>query len=173
ERDAFWGAKILARLSDEDIKAIVAEGRYSNPEAADYIARTIIERRNKIGSYWLARLNPLDNFRLEPGADGSALAFDDLLIQAGLAPGGSATYRYRVIQDRGAYDLLDWTETPSPSAALSADLLGRMKPEKTYLLQVETRRSGEKFWGPAVDVILQKSGELRILGLNRRYSESR
>ncbi|HKY62205.1 MAG TPA: hypothetical protein VJR29_02210 [bacterium] len=168
-RDAFWAAKILTKLSDEDIRAIVAEGRYSDPEAADYIAKTLIERRNKIGSYWLSRVNPLDNFRLEPAAEGQALAFDDLLVQAGLAPAGSATYRYRVIQDRGAYDLLDWTETQAPSASLPADLLGRMKPEKTYLLQLETRRSGEEFWGPAVDVILEKSGELRILGLNRRY----
>jgi hypothetical protein len=173
ERDAFWGTKILIKLRDEDSRAIVAEGQYSDPQAADYVAKTLIERRNKIGAYWLSRVNPLDNFRLEPGAEGSVLAFDDLMVQSGLAPSGSATYRYRVIQDRGAYDLADWVETQAQSASLSADLLSRMKPQKTYLLQVETRRPGEQFWGPAVDVILEKSSELKILGLNRRYRSER
>lgn len=169
ERDAFWGTKILVKLKDEDIRAIVASAEYSDPQAADYVAKTLIERRNKIGRYWLSRINALDNFKLESAADGKSLAFDDLMIQSGLASGGSATYRYRVIQNRGAYELAGWSESSSPTAPLPGSVVDQMKPGKTYLLQLQTRRSGEEYWGPTVDVILQKSSELKILGLNRRY----
>jgi hypothetical protein len=168
ERDAFWGAKILTKLSDEDIRAIVAEAKYSDPRAADYIAKTLIERRNKIGAYWLSRIAPLDNFKLENQAGETSLAFDDLMVQAGVAASGSANYRYRLIQDRGVYELVGWTETASTKVPLPAVILDGMKPGKPYLLQLQTRRQGEEFWGPTVDVILERSSELKILGLNRR-----
>ena len=48
ERDVVWGARIVAAFSDEHIRAAVALGRYSDPRAEEYIARTLIERRDKI-----------------------------------------------------------------------------------------------------------------------------
>jgi hypothetical protein len=52
ERDAQWGARIVAAFSDEHIRAAVALGRYSDPRAAEYITRTLIERRDKIVARW-------------------------------------------------------------------------------------------------------------------------
>ena len=46
--DAFWAARLVARFSDEAIRAIVAKARYSDPRAADHIAATLIKRRDKV-----------------------------------------------------------------------------------------------------------------------------
>jgi hypothetical protein len=53
ERDIRWGARIVAGFSDEMIRAAVAAGQYSDPRAADYVTRVLIERRDKLVRRWL------------------------------------------------------------------------------------------------------------------------
>lgn len=51
-RDLRWGAGIVAAFTDEHIRAAVAQGRYSDPRAAEYLARVLIERRDKLVAQW-------------------------------------------------------------------------------------------------------------------------
>jgi len=67
--DAFWGARLVARFSDEAIRAIVAKGQYTEPGAADHIATTLIKRRDKVLRAWLTGVNPLTEPQLS--GDGS------------------------------------------------------------------------------------------------------
>jgi hypothetical protein len=85
--DAFWGARLVARFTDERIRAIVAKARYSNPASTDYIARTLIARRDKVLKTWLTGVNPI----VEPalGADG-AFMFRNAAVDAGVATPPSA-----------------------------------------------------------------------------------
>ena len=64
--DAFWAASIASRFTNEMIHAIVATGRLSNPDAAAYLADTIIRRRDKVVAYWITGTNPLDRFAVSP-----------------------------------------------------------------------------------------------------------
>ena len=64
--DAFWAARIVSRFTDEMLRAIVAEGEISDPEAAAYLTDVIITRRDKVVNYWISRTNPLDRFELHP-----------------------------------------------------------------------------------------------------------
>ncbi|MEW6751202.1 MAG: hypothetical protein AB1505_09525 [Candidatus Latescibacterota bacterium] len=96
-RDAYWGAKIVTSFTDADIQAMVSEGRYTNPEAAALLARLLAKRRDLIGRYWFARLNPLDRFSVE----GGILGFADLAVEAGLASEGETTYRVGLLDGRG------------------------------------------------------------------------
>ena len=75
--DDFWAAKIVMRLSAAHIAAAVAAGRYSNQESARYLTRILVERQRKIGRWALARVNPLDRFRIEHSG-GPRLCYDDL-----------------------------------------------------------------------------------------------
>ena len=50
------------------LRAIVAEGRYSDPAAARYLVKTLLERRDAVGRAFFGRVTPLDNLRLRPGA---------------------------------------------------------------------------------------------------------
>jgi hypothetical protein len=90
EADAFWAANLLTYFTDDVIRAVVATGRISDPEAESYLARTLIERRDKCIRYWTSRTNPLDRFELN--GDGTELTFDNAALRAGAAQ-GKATYK--------------------------------------------------------------------------------
>jgi hypothetical protein len=53
DRDARWGARIVAGFSDEHIRKAVEMGRYSDPQTTEYLTRILIERRDKIAQKWL------------------------------------------------------------------------------------------------------------------------
>jgi hypothetical protein len=53
ERDIRWGARIVAGFTDEHIRAAVSAAHYTDPRAAEYITRVLIERRDKIVRRWL------------------------------------------------------------------------------------------------------------------------
>jgi hypothetical protein len=52
-RDERWGARIVAGMTDDLIRAAVERARYSDPRATDYLTRVLIERRDKIVRHWL------------------------------------------------------------------------------------------------------------------------
>jgi hypothetical protein len=85
--DAFWAARLVARFSDEAIRAIVAKGRYSEPGAAEHLATTLIKRRDKVLRAWLTGMNPIAEPRLT--ADG-ALAFENAAVAARVASAPTA-----------------------------------------------------------------------------------
>jgi len=72
--DAFWAAKQVAAFTDEEIRAIVETGEFSDERTTGWIARCLIQRRDKIAQAWFSKVLPLDRFRVADGA----LAFDDL-----------------------------------------------------------------------------------------------
>ena len=80
--DDYWAATKVLAFTDDDIRAIVRTGQYSDPSAAEWIAKCLIERRDKIGRHFLGGVLPLDGFRLE----GGELRFDDISAQKGLRP---------------------------------------------------------------------------------------
>jgi hypothetical protein len=79
--DAFWAAKQIIAFSDDDIRAVVATGEYSDPSVSDYVAQTLIARRDSVGRTWLTRLLPLDQFSVS-GSD--ELECIDLAVRYGL-----------------------------------------------------------------------------------------
>ncbi len=79
--DAFWAAKKLMAFSDDDIRAVVETGEYSDPEAARLISDALISRRDAIGRVFFAKMLPVDNFRVEK----NRLLFDDLATEGKLA----------------------------------------------------------------------------------------
>lgn len=96
-RDGYWGAKLVMAFSDDDVRAMVESGEYANPGATEELTRLLIERRDMIGRYWFARVNPLDRFRV----DRHGLAFEDLVIAGRLADAAGTSYRYRAIDADG------------------------------------------------------------------------
>jgi hypothetical protein len=80
--DEFWAAKVVMSFNDDDIRAIVETGEYSDPRAVDYITATLAERRDKIGRAYFSKVLPLDRFRVQNGA----LQFEDLAVSYGFRP---------------------------------------------------------------------------------------
>jgi hypothetical protein len=66
ERDIRWGARIVAGFTDEHIRAAVAAAHYTDPRAAEYVARILIERRDKIVARWLGPHAPEARLAVSP-----------------------------------------------------------------------------------------------------------
>lgn len=157
-RDAFWASKILQKMTDDDVRTMVAMSGYKDKKTSDRIVGEIITRRNKIVSYWFLRFNPIDNFRLE-----GKLEFDDIG-----APAGNR-YRYRVRNAHGR-ELGIWKETATRAIPFPT------KIKKMIVMQVQTLRDPKKkIWSPSVDIYIENKKGPMILGIKRwtSYSKSK
>lgn len=175
-RDAYWGAKQVIAFSDAEIQAIVAEAQMSDPAAAAYLTRILIERRDKIGRYWFARMNPLDKFALTRVEDGLRLIFHDLAVDAGLEPAAASRYLYRILhQNRVVQAVATAEEGMIPLAnAQGALLVAALKPgmkeaDKIFQVEIRTRRHGQPL-SKAVSVFIYYPGKrenARIVAIRR------
>jgi hypothetical protein len=93
-RDAFWGAKIVMAFTDEDIRAIVEEAQFSDKRAEEYLIKTMIARRDKVGRHWFSIMNPLDKFRFEEKGGILYVAFNDLAVDGKLELPSDSKYVY-------------------------------------------------------------------------------
>ena len=80
--DAYWGAKIVSRFSDEHIRALVGTGEFSNPDHARYLEETLRARRDAIVNHYLRAVSPFD----APAIRGDEFCATDLLIAGGYIP---------------------------------------------------------------------------------------
>ncbi|MCK4303895.1 MAG: hypothetical protein KAY24_06625 [Candidatus Eisenbacteria sp.] len=91
--DAFWGARLVAPFSEEQIHAAVRAGALSDPDAAAFLAGTLIERRDRIALAWFAKLNAADRFQiLCPTGGRCTLVFEDLGVACGVRQSGDIQY---------------------------------------------------------------------------------
>lgn len=99
--DAYWGAKVVASFTNDQIAAAVDAVGYEDPRARSYIREMLIERRDKVARYWFDRVAPLDFFHVEDGA----LRFHDLAVDLGLVQ--QRTYRIHAESDDGREQSLE------------------------------------------------------------------
>jgi hypothetical protein len=109
-------------ISDDIIRAAVQAGQYSDPRAEQFLVDTLIERRNKIGQYWLTAINPVVDPAL--GADGS-LNFRNAAVDYKFAepPNSYVVKWYRFDNVTGESQELG-TRSGQPPFAAPADLTG-------------------------------------------------
>jgi hypothetical protein len=90
--DAYWGAKRVMAFRNEQIRAIVEEGRFQDPKVVDYLTQVLESRRDAIGHAWFSQVLPLETFRIVD----DHLVFDDLAAQYGFSsPGVSSPAQYQ------------------------------------------------------------------------------
>jgi hypothetical protein len=65
--DRAWAARQIAAFTDKEIRAIVSMGQYSDPLAELWVAKCLIERRNKIVDAFLTGTASLDAFEVRDG----------------------------------------------------------------------------------------------------------
>ncbi len=148
--DGFWAAKTILSFSEENIRAIVKSGQYSDANDEKYVADTLIERRSLVGRYWLKNANPLDEFDVS----GSKLVFKDLAVQYGFSPEGKSVYHVDVLEKHGkkakkiaSFDLRE------PALSLQPEWAG-----KGVSFLIRTLRPGASKPGPYVLVELGSHG---------------
>ena len=95
ERDAAWMARRIARFSPEDIRRVVALGRWSDPGDAEYLTGILLERQRRILARYLAELSPLGDVH----STGDQICATDLARLRGIAP--AASFHYTIVERGG------------------------------------------------------------------------
>jgi hypothetical protein len=163
--DAFWAARKIMAFSDEQVRAVVQTGEFSNPADAEYLASVLIKRRDKIGRAYLPRINPI----VEPalGADG-ALTFGNAAVTHGFA---TAPERYTAVWSRfdnatGATSRIGQTTATGLRLAAPA---GMPSDPGAYLeIELSAQHPDHPSWGrPIVLHFQREAGGWRLVGLQR------
>lgn len=110
-QDAYWGTKRVMSFSDDEIRAIVEEGQFSNPAVTDYITKVLIERRNLIGRAWFSRVLPLEDVAITDGK----LHYIDLSEKYGVLPNSSYSFSWFAFDNKSGNKI--------PSAGSSSDIV--------------------------------------------------
>jgi len=163
--DLFWGARRLRTImTDEMIRAAVKAGQYTNPQAADAIARTLIERRDKIARAWLTGVNPIVDVAL--GADGR-LTFKNAAVDAGAAaaPGSYVATWSRFDNNTSVASAIGETRGPSSIGAPSG-----LPSGVADFVQVDIRAEGgaHPSWAQPVHAWFKRTADgWKLVGFER------
>jgi hypothetical protein len=80
--DTFWAATKLLAISEDMIRAAVAEGQFGDPASEAFLAQAIIDRRLRILQTYLAKVNPI----VDPALDAQGrLTFRNAATEAAVA----------------------------------------------------------------------------------------
>ena len=160
--DAFWGSKILIRLSEDHIRAAIEAGKLTDPKSVDALTRILVGRQRKTARYWFRKVAPLDRFAIENGA----LCFDDLTAKYELEDVAGTAYVAEAF-DRsgasfGAVNVRGASSGRACSDAIAAD--------SYVIVRIITRRTSGEL--PATQVHLARDGggdggALRVIGIRR------
>ena len=155
--DDFWAAKHVMAFTDEEIRAIVGTGRYTDPRAANYVADTLIARRDKIGRAFLNRVLPLDRFEVQE----NRLVFEDIAARHGFGSTGNISVTWsRFDNETERKTRLDGAGFELPP------LLHKAEADAIFAADISTAEDT----GKAITVFVRKTPEgLRVIGIDRRW----
>jgi hypothetical protein len=163
--DAFWAARLVARFSNDVIKAVVSKARYTEAGASEYVAAVLIKRRDKVLKAWLTAVNPL----VDPKLDAN-----------GTLTSENAAVAARVASPPSSYELT-WSRFDNASAATIGDSEQTRTSEPTALaprrlldgaefvsVTVRTVHGDYSHWMAPVTFYFRRSaGAWRPVGLDR------
>ncbi|HET9316405.1 MAG TPA: hypothetical protein VFQ51_12500 [Vicinamibacteria bacterium] len=157
--DALWAAHIVARFTPAAIRAMVAVGRVGNPEAEEYLVRTLVARRDKIVDRYFRALNPIDGFRVE----GGAIVFENPGERAGLPRADGYEHQWFAVDNAGG------RLAPLGEAARSTEarVVLTNHPSEYTMVRIRTLSDAVPAWRQAVDVFLRNGATPEVVGVER------
>jgi hypothetical protein len=171
-QDAFWGTRLVLSFSDEQIRAAVETGEFTEPGAAEFLANVLIARRNKIARHWLTRVNPLDRFVVTAASDGTPqLTFNDPEVEHGVLPVSLRFYEYTIRDAQSGRTIQRRQSAKSPSLDLSSIVSRKdVTGQRVYRITVRSLRQGRR-QSSELDVYVAGDGGsngLKVVGVDRK-----
>jgi hypothetical protein len=150
--DDYWAAKQILAFTDEDLRVVVKAAQYTDPRAEEWVAQSLIERRDKVVRYYLDRVLPLDNFRIEDGV----LRFDDLAVQQGIRSPQNYSVQWSgfrnlqkdhlVLQEANSFHVPERAVSDEAGSYYAAKISGNV-PGKTLTVYLRKGETGFKTVG--------------------------
>ncbi|MGF1464849.1 MAG: hypothetical protein ACFCGT_01835 [Sandaracinaceae bacterium] len=173
ERDAAWMARILARVGDEHVEAVVGLGAFPYLLWHRELARILKRRRDAILERYLTVRSPLTWPYLRPRREGGAeLCLQDLAVWSGIRRRSTRRYTARA----WVGDDLDAVEVPPlrgaresyACAALPHDPAASDADPAYLIVDVVAQSTGKETTGPArVHLYQLGPAAYRVVGLER------
>jgi len=155
--DAFWAAKQVMAFSDEEIRAIVKTGGYTDSRAEQWIADCLITRRDKIGKAYFAKVLPLDRFEIKD----NRLVFDDLAVKYKLIASRDYTVQWSQFDNA--------TEKKTPLAQETTVTLPRQMQATDALQYFAADIHGGDKQKTVTVYVRQKAGRVEVVGVDRTW----
>jgi hypothetical protein len=160
--DTFWAASKLAAISEDMIRAAVAEGKFDDAESEKFLATAISDRRLRILQTFLPKVNPI----VDPALDARGqLSFRNLAVDAAVAdraPGYRALW-YTFDNEADKATLIATTEETQGPMLMPA------MPPSEYIKVDIVAVGGPKAWENPVSVYFRRnSGNWILVGLERQ-----
>jgi len=151
--DEFWGAKLVTAFSDEDIRAIVSMGQLTDKKAEEWLVECLIQRRDKIGRVYFAKVLPLDKFTV----DGGELSWVDLGASLKYLPAADVSVQW--------YNFDNSSGARTPIAGQTSKSIPTVA--SGYALAQLTDRASPSH---KIDVVLHyEGGVAKVVGLERYW----
>ncbi|MGH9383500.1 MAG: hypothetical protein ACRD2N_04340 [Vicinamibacterales bacterium] len=158
--DTFWAAQKVAAISDDMIRAAVAEGQFNDPPSEEFLAKAIRERRTRVLQMFLPAVNPV----IDPAIAAGQLTFSNAAVTAGVSPDpkGYLASWFTFDNNTGQTTPLGTVkgpDSPLPTPALPAS--GFVKVEISAV-------GGPDAWSKPISVYFRKKGaDWFLVGLER------
>ncbi len=95
--DIYWAAALIARYDVDDLIAIVDQAKFSDPGAASWILRVLLQRQQKILEWVFDRVLPLDRPQV---TQGYTAEFEDLGVRSALLSTEQVGYSWQLMWHR-------------------------------------------------------------------------
>jgi hypothetical protein len=163
--DAFWAARRVMAFTDEQIRALVSTGGFSDGRAERVLGDVLIQRRDKIGRTYLTAINPI----IDPALDANGrLTFGNAAEQYQFAAAPAA---YRAVWSRfdnatGATSTLGETSSAAPTMLTPAAL----PAESGSFIQIELSAAAPVFpsWSRPIQVHFRRQIDgWQLVGIDR------
>ena len=165
--DTLWAALRVMAFTDEQIRAAVKTGGYTDPAAEELLTGVLIKRRDKIGRAYFTNINPLTRFALD---EAGVLTFENPAVKAKLAEPPKKGYQ-------AAWNRFD-------NAARTAQPIGSATPSQSERVQgpsdlpktdgsfvkvsISALEPAHPAWAKPVDVYFKRAGGAwRLVGVER------
>ena len=159
--DEFWAATKLAAITDDMIKAAVAEGKFGDRISEEFLAKAISDRRLRILQTFLPKVNPIVDPELSVDGRLTFRNFAADMAVADRAPGYRALwYTFDNAADKAT--LIATTESPQSPMAMPA------MPVSEYIKVDISAIGGPEAWNVPVSAYFRRnSNGWTLVGFER------
>jgi hypothetical protein len=163
--DAFWAARKVMAFTDDQIRAAVHTGQYSDPAAEAHLAAVLIKRRDAIGRAYLPAVNPVVTPRLDAGG---SLTFDNAAVAAGFADAPTAYHAAWLRFDNATGATTPIGQSDSATTTMRAPAALPAGPGVFVEIDITADSAAHPTWREPVRTWFRRTGDgWKLVGLER------
>ncbi len=165
--DELWATLRVMAFTDDQIRAAVKTGQYSDPAAEKLLGDVLIARRDKIARVYLTKINPLTKFSLSASGE---LTFENPAVRAHLADAPKGGYQVAWSRFDNVAGTTQAIGSPASAAGERLQAPGDLaQADGAYVkASISAVDAPHRSWSTPVDVYFRRAGGAwQLVGVDR------